>query len=91
MGSPARTELGSVEIESGERAVNGKAWSAAELRARGSTTRYSAAAGLGEVHGHDGVELGVGPAVAVHRRNVARESEGELSEARECARMEKKG
>jgi hypothetical protein len=32
-GSPARTELGSAEIESGERAVNGEAWSAVELQA----------------------------------------------------------
>jgi hypothetical protein len=91
MGSPARTELGSAEIESGERAVNGEVRSTVELQVRGSTARHDEAAGLGEVHSHDGVELGVGPPVAVHGRDRARESEGELSTTKECVGGRKRG
>jgi hypothetical protein len=47
--------------------------------------------GLGEVHSHDDVELRVGPPVAVHGRDGARENEGELSKAKECAGGRKRG
>lgn len=90
-GSPPRTKLGSVEIESGEGAVNGEAQSVAELQARGGTMRHNVAEGLDKVHGCDGVELKDGPLVVVHGRDGERESEGVLSEARECAEREKKG
>jgi hypothetical protein len=52
--------LFSAVIESDEPTVDGEARSAAELRARGNTTRPSAAAGPGEAQGHDSVELRVG-------------------------------
>jgi hypothetical protein len=78
-GSPARTEFSSAEIDSEVRAANGEARSAAKLQARDNVARHSAAAGLNEVHGHDGVELrGWIFGGGARARLGERESEGEV-------------
>jgi hypothetical protein len=67
------------KIDSGGRATNGEARLAAKLRARGDVERHNAVVGLSGVHGHSGVELGgVGFLAAVHGRDGARESEGDV-------------
>jgi hypothetical protein len=66
--------------------------SAVKRQARGNAARHSATAGLGEVHGHDGVELvGVDLLWRCTGAMGRERARGKSSEARECVEREKKG